>query len=85
MKGHVRVSGSGENRTGPTRTCLLFLLEGQTVAAMSQNIDGPETMLRAAAKRHPRCAVVALAIFAVYAVSAVWGAGYGVGKLIALS
>ena len=34
--------------------------------------------------RHPLYAALALTIFAVYALWAVWGAGYGVGKLIAL-
>ena len=51
---------------------------------MSPNLPSVEAQLRAAAKRHPRYAAVALTIFAVYAASVVWGAGYGAGKLIAL-
>ena len=42
-----------------------------------------ETTVRPASKRHPRYAAVALTIAVVYGASALWGAGYGVGKLLA--
>ncbi|HEX8569379.1 MAG TPA: hypothetical protein VF699_05580 [Caulobacteraceae bacterium] len=50
---------------------------------MAMTASHLEAALRAAAKRHPRYAAVAVAIAVVYAVSAVWGAGYGVGRLLA--
>ena len=50
---------------------------------MSTTRSRLEAELRAAAERRPRYTAVALTIAAVYAVSVIWGAGYGVGRFIA--